>query len=258
MNNRTKGLRLLGLLLCFPLGVLAQAGQLVSSARKVEVGKGDTVVEVSKTTARTVINPFVAPLFGEQAKSTDHIAWEVRFLSECDQNFNNRTEASQFFSTRAWEYLTEGQLDTASYRFNLAWLLDDKNSDSYWGLGVICYQQGNNAESIRLLKKGLEVADTNAVLMTDLATVELKQYRENKDNELLEDAIQVLTKALKYDMTNPNTFMRLSWANYAKGDYAAAWDNLHKARLLELSAVDLPYLQELLEKAPDPKGFFKR
>ncbi|MGV3559754.1 MAG: tetratricopeptide repeat protein [Larkinella arboricola] len=198
-----------------------------------------------------------APLFGEQGKTTEHIAWEVRFLSECDQNFTNRAEASQFFSSRAWEYLTEGQLDTAAYRFNLAWLLNANNADPYWGLGVICYQQNKTAESIRLLKKGLEVADTNAVLMTDLATVELKHYKETKDNELLEDAIEVLNKALKYDLTNANTFMRLSWANFAKGDYTASWENLHKARSLDLSAVDLVFIQELREKMPDPKGFFK-
>ncbi|MFD1142724.1 tetratricopeptide repeat protein [Larkinella insperata] len=198
-----------------------------------------------------------APLFGEQGKSTAHISWEVRFLSECDQNFANRTEASQFFSSRAWEYLTEGQLDTAAYRFNLAWLLNDKNADPYWGLGVICYQQNKTAESIRLLKKGLEVADTNAVLMTDLATVELKHYKETKDKELLEDALLVLNKALQYDMTNANTFMRLSWATFAKGDYTASWENLHKARSLDLSAVDLAFVQELREKMADPKGFFK-
>ncbi|RRB03794.1 tetratricopeptide repeat protein [Larkinella rosea] len=257
MNNRTKGIRFFGLLLCLPLGVAAQTGSLVSSARKIEAGKNDTVVEVSKETNPAAINPMVTPLFGEKAKSTEHIAWEVRFLNECDQSFANRTEASQFFSTRAWEYLTEGKLDTATYRFNLAWLLNDKNSDTYWGLGVISYQQGKTPEAIRLLKKGLEVADSNAVLMTDLATVELKQYKENKDNELLEDAIAVLNKALKYDETNANTFMRLSWANYAKGDYAAAWENLHKGRTLDLASVDFVYLQELREKMPDPKGFFK-
>jgi tetratricopeptide (TPR) repeat protein len=257
MNNRTKGIRFFGLLLWLPLGVVAQTGSLVSSARKVEVGKGDTVVEVSKDANRAVVNPMIMPLFGEKAKTTEHIAWEVRFLNECDQSFANRPEASQFFSTRAWEYLTEGQLDTATYRFNLAWLLNDKNSDTYWGLGVISYQQNKLPEAIRLLKKGLEVADSNAVMMTDLATVELKQYKENKDNELLEDAITVLNKALQYDLTNANTFMRLSWAKFAKGDYDAAWENLHKGRSLELSSVDLVYLQELLDKAPDPKKFFK-
>ncbi|MFC5411305.1 tetratricopeptide repeat protein [Larkinella bovis] len=259
MNNRTKGLRFLSLLLCLPMGVIAQSGHLASSARNVEAGKGDTVVEVSKAPNQATVNLLVAPLFGEKAKTKEHIAWEIRFLTECDQNFSNRKEASQFFSTRAWEYLTEGQLDTAAYRFNLAWLLDDKNADTYWGLGVICYQQDKDPEAIRLLKKGLEVADTNAVLMTDLATVQLKYYKENKDSEQLDDAIQVLQKALKYDQTNPNTFMRLSWASFAKGEYAAAWDNLHKARALamDLSAVDFSYLQELLQKAPDPKGFFK-
>ena len=257
MNIQTKGIQIFSLLLWLPFGVVAQTMSLTSSARKVEAGKGDTVVEVARDVSQPVANPLVLPLFGEMTKSTEHIAWEVRFLNECDQNFSNRTEASQFFSTRGWEYLTEGQLDTATYRFNLAWLLNDKNSDTYWGLGVISYQQGKSVDAIRLLKKGLEVADTNAVLMTDLATVQLKEYKENKDNELLEDAIVVLNKALQYDVTNANTFMRLSWANFVKGNYEAAWDNLHKGRLLDLASVDFVYLQELREKAPDPKGFFK-
>ncbi|WP_128547122.1 tetratricopeptide repeat protein [Larkinella soli] len=261
MNKRAKIIRVFGLLMCcLPFGAAAQSGQLVSSARKIDADKKDTAVEVprdNRSVAEVAVNPMVLPLFGEKGKTPAHIEWEIRFLNECDQSFANRSEASQFFSSRGWEYLTEGQLDTATHRFNLAWVLNEKNVDTYWGLGVIAYQKGKIPESIHLMKRGLDVADTNAVLMTDLATVQLKLYKENQDKMLLEEAVGLLNRALKYDTTNPNTYMRLSWASFSQGQYEPAWEYVHKARTLELSSVDLAYIQELLAKSPDPKGFFR-
>jgi hypothetical protein len=59
----------------------------------------------------------VVPLFGEESKSSEQIDEEIKFLSDCDKSFSSRTEASSFFSARAWEYLQEGSLDTACYRW---------------------------------------------------------------------------------------------------------------------------------------------
>ena len=253
MDKRVRIIKVLSLLLWLPLGVIAQSEHLMSSARSVDTGK--VRVDSERMTGSKDVSTL--PLFGEQPKTGEQIEWEIRFLNECDQTFNNRAEASQFFSTRGWDYLTEGQLDTAVNRFNRAWLLNDKNSDSYWGLGVISYQQGKLPQSIRLLRKGLEVADTNAVLMTDLATVQLKYYKESPDQALLDEAVFWLNRSLEHDSTDANTYIRLSWANYVQGQYAPAWEYLHKARLTDLSSIDPAYLKELLAKAPDPQGVFR-
>lgn len=236
--------------------------QLITSARTADTAvKGKPVETPSISTApaapELTIAAYVLPLFGERAKSAEQIGREIHFLNECDKNFTSRYEASQFFSARGWDYLSEGQLDTAAYRFNLSWLLNDKNADAYWGLGVVSYQRNDLSQAVRMLKKGLGVADTNVVLMTDLATVQIRLYQEKQDLNELNDAEMLLQKSLSIVPNNPVALIKLALTNYERTDYAKAWDYFHKARVLDISVIDLAFLNELLSKQPDPQGVFK-
>ncbi len=272
---------LMGLLLLLPFRIVAQSTPLITSARTVDsannrkptakqafvADKGLTpeasasaaaATAAASTAVESKVAAHLLPLFGERSKSTEQIEHDIRFLSDCDQNFSSRQEASQFFAARGWDYINDGQLDTAAYRFNLAYLLNEKNADAYWGLGVVCYQQEKHSDAIRMLKKGLAYADTNTVLMTDLATVEIKFFQQTKNQQLLSDAETILNQAITIDPANATAHIEMSLLWYTKGEYEKAWDALHKARAIDLSVVDLAFLGDLLAKMPDPKGFFKR
>lgn len=251
-------------LVLLPMWVAAQPSQFISSARNSSTSASSTSREEGKGASDTGVGATEAtgsvrtmPLFGERTKSGEQIEFEINFLNDCDQNFSNRPEASQFFAARGWDYLGESQLDTAAYRFNLAWLLNDKNVDAYWGLGVVCYQQNKLDQAIRMLSKGLALADTNAVLMTDLATVELMQFQLRKDQKHLAEAENHLTKALTILPDNATAHMKMALLQYTKADYGRAWEHIHQARRLDISSIDLPLLSDLSAKQPDPKGFFK-
>lgn len=243
-----------------PLWTMAQPGQFISSARSVSSTSRDKAAlpgDASGVGAESAQATRVMPLFGERAKSGEQIEFEINFLNDCDQNFSNRGEASQFFAARGWDYLGESQLDTAAYRFNLAWLLNEKNVDAYWGLGVVCYQQNKLDQAIRMLGKGLAIADTNAVLMTDLATVELMQFQQKKDPAHLTDAETHLAKALSILPDNATAHIKMALLQYTKADYGRAWEHIHQARQIDFSSIDLTLLNELIAKQPDPKGVFK-
>ncbi|WP_375444124.1 tetratricopeptide repeat protein [uncultured Fibrella sp.] len=207
--------------------------------------------------AERVVDARILPLFGERSKSPGQIEDEIHFLNDCDQNFTSREEASQFFASRGWEYIAEAQLDTAAYRFNLAYILNDKNPDVYWGLGVVSYQRNQLTDAVRMLKRGVALSDTNAIMMTDLATVELEQYQAKSDTASLEDAREHLQKALFLRPDHATAYSKLSIASYLQADYRSAWMYLHKAYKIEISSLDLTYLQELIAKQPDPLGIFK-
>ncbi|GAB2572559.1 tetratricopeptide repeat protein [Spirosoma areae] len=196
------------------------------------------------------------PLFGERAKTVAQIDQEIHFLNDCDRNFASRPDASNFFAARGWDYVADGKLDTAAHRFNLSWLLNNRNADAYWGLGVVCYQKNHLPDAIRMLRRGLAVDDSNTVLMTDLATVEIKHFQEKPNTDLLAEAEKHLQRALAL---NPNaiSYQKLSVVNYLKADYTKAWDYLHQASSLDVSGLDLGYLSDLLARQPDPKGVFK-
>lgn len=256
-------------LAALPLLATAQPKQLITSARP------STARAVSSTATTTDRTPPKAelttdsakpeesgsvntlPLFGERPKTAEQIDQEVHFLNDCDRNFASRTEASDFFAARGWDYLTNRQLDTAAHRFNLAWLLNDRNVDAYWGLGVVCYQRNNLADAIRMLKKGLAVTDTNAVLMSDLATVQVKHYQTVADTNDLVEAEQYMQKSIAIGPASASSYQTLSFINFLKADYDKAWEYFHQAYGLDISVLDLSYLNNLLAKRPDPKGVFK-
>ncbi len=259
-------------LVVLPFLAAAQPKQLIISARSGDSVRQNratqtpvesaTVASSAESTAsdatETLTGPVnTLPLFGERPKTTAQIDEEIHFLNDCDRNFATRTEASDFFAARGWDYVADGQLDTAAYRFNLSWLLNSQNPDAYWGLGVVSYQKNQLPTAIRMLKKGLTVADSNTVLLTDLATVEIKYYQEKPNSDLLTEAEGYLQRAVSINSASAPACQKLSVVSFLKADYPKAWDYFHQARNLDLSVIDLGYLNELLAKHPDPKGVFK-
>lgn len=252
-------------LLVLPMLAMAQPKQLITSVRnnapatteQVESQPEPTDGSASTTASEPTSGEVnTIPLFGERAKTSEQIDREIRFLNDCDRSFATRPEASSFFADRGWDYVASGQLDTAAYRFNLAWLLNDNNADAYWGLGVVCYQKNQLPDAIRMLKRSLTVADSNATLMTDLATVQIKHYQEHNDPNVLADAETTLQRAVAITPSAP-AYQKLSLINYLKADYGKAWAYFHQARSLDLTSLDLSYLNDLLAKQPDPKGMFR-
>ena len=231
-------------------GIVRAQSQLVSN--KQPIGEPSQEKQVLSLSERKIL-----PLFGELRKSSDQIKEEISFLNDCDANFGSRKEASQFFAARGWEYLQESQLDTASYRFNLAYLLNEKNVDAYWGLGVVCFQREDFNNAFRMLKKGVEIEPQNVPLMVDLSSISIKLYEESADSLKLEEVQRLLEQAAALDPSYAQTFFNLSVAEYYRGNYNEAWENLHKGRVLNFSLVNLQFVEQLSEKAPDPKGFFK-
>ena len=197
------------------------------------------------------------PLFGSKKKAEEQILNSTEFLIQCDKNFKDRLDASKFFADRGWEYLNEGLLDTATYRFNLCFLLNQDSFDAYWGLGSISYQKGKYEESTQLLRKGLELSPENTILMVDVATVQLACYKEKNNCDDIDDALRLLEKSLQIDGTNANGWLKYSIAAYQLEHYEKAWEYLHKCRLLDISFVDTSFVQELIAKKSDPMGIFK-
>jgi tetratricopeptide (TPR) repeat protein len=221
---------------------------------------------VAAAAAAENLNPNLLPMYGQVPKTQEQLDNDLKFIEYADQNFASRQEGSQFFSTRAWEYLGEGQPDTAMYRFNLAWLLDDTNSAAFWGFGAISAQRGNLQEASNYLNQALTLEPNNPTLMVDLASIEqglyeMEQGTKKKDlkrkQQHLTEATQLLQKAVEADPSNGYAHYRLSYNNYLLGAYEQAWEHLHKSREIDMSFLDFGYLSLLMEKQEDPKGIFK-
>jgi len=219
----------------------------------------EKVVVVART-APAGIDINYLPLFGNYEKTETQLVDDELFLSECDREFSTRKEAGDFFNKMAWQYLSEGDKSTATYRFNLAWLLNPENFDIFWGLGVIEFQNGNYSGAIELMNKGLALSDgKNYVFMTDLATIYIKKALANT-NSIIESskAKELLNNAIKIQPQYTPAFVQLTIVNLLENNLDAAWENFHKAYELNPAELSREVLAELLSRKDDPKGVFKK
>lgn len=234
----------------------------VTPSRNAENSKEENVekVVVVIRTAPAGVDINYLPLFGNYEKTENQLVNDELFLSECDREFANRKLAGDFFNKMAWQYLSEGDKGTATYRFNLAYLLNPENFDIYWGLGVIEFQNGNYSHSIELMNKGLELSEgKNYVFMTDLATVYIKKGLNNT-HSIIESskAKDLLNNAIRIQPQYTPAFVQLTIVHLLENNPDAAWENFHKAYELNPAELSREVLAELLSRKEDPKGIFKK
>jgi len=207
------------------------------------------------------------PLYGNLAPAQAQQAAGAAMLANVASSFASRAEASKFFSQKGFEYLREGQPDTAIVRFNLAYVLDPLNPDPYRGLAVLLSQRPAPTdptaaaaadETVRgLVLRGLAVAPTNALLLTDAATTAFGRYEATRKKRDLLEADSYAQRALLADPAIAAAWQTQARVRFAQQDYAGSWQAVHKAQALNLSSLDFQFLTELLAKAPDPDGKFK-
>lgn len=196
-------------------------------------------------------------LFGKKKLNAKDALDLEQFLVSCDQSFSSRKEAAKFFSDRAWEYVAEGKPDTATFRFNYVNALDSSTYESYWGLGVISFQNQNFPLALELLEKGLSLDSTQTVMRVDYAIVKLSCYLKNQNCGTLEEVEVLLARCLKEEPSNANAWMKRCQVAYLLGNYELAWAYFHECRQLDFLQLDINFAAQLVEKMPDPKGFFK-
>ncbi|MHA6249185.1 tetratricopeptide repeat protein [Pontibacter sp. CAU 1760] len=200
----------------------------------------------------------VLPMFGGLPKSDEQQRKDEKFLTSCDKSFASRQEASKFFVTRAWEYLNEGQVDTAMYRFNLAWLLNPDNKDTHWAFGLVTSAQGDDEKAIEFYEKALTLDARNSMLLSDMATSYLNLYSNGKKKKKhLKKARHYLEESITADAANSFALFNLSKVKFFEKKYSEAWDYLHQSRAINLTHIDYEYLALLTDKMPDPQGFFR-
>jgi tetratricopeptide (TPR) repeat protein len=231
------------------LGLLTLCALPAEAQRKTKVkAKGDVAVSAANR---------LQPLFGGISAAQAEGVVGAAFLADVQRSFASKEEASRFFSTKAYEYLTEGKPDTAIYRFNLAWLLNPKNADVYRGLGVISSRNPTPDESISLLNQGLALAPNDALILSDLGSSYLIRYEQTKKKKDLTTGHDYLQKAVAADPQNAVAWQQLGRVYFLQEEYAKAWEAIHKGGNLNMTSIDFDFLSELIAKMPDPQGKFK-
>jgi len=150
------------------------------------------------------------PMYGEVKKCEQQIELDNEFILEAEKQFKNRKEASEYYVSKGWEYFYKDDNDTSMKRFNQAWLLDNTNSQIYWGFGNLLGRKKEFEKSIKYLQKSLEIEPNNAKVYECISTSYGQLYLKTKDVKYLNLRINNLNKALKFEPNNGRTLGELA------------------------------------------------
>ena len=231
---------------------------LVGSPRLARAQKVRQPIDGGQPAAGTAPRPArLQPLFGGLSPAQATAAYGAPKLEAVAKSFASKEEASAFFATKGFEYLSENQPDTATSRFNLAWLLNPRNADAYRGLGVVASSQPTPDASIALLQQAMAITPTNTLVLSDLGTSHLIRYGTGKKKRDLTTGLDLLQRAVAADATNANAWQQLARGYYYQEKYPQAWEAVHKGQALSTASIDFGLVSDLLAKQPDPQGKFK-
>ncbi|WP_210514007.1 tetratricopeptide repeat protein [Hymenobacter terricola] len=243
------------------LAAVLLLGLLLAAPAQAQRKGHTTVANPDGSLATTAAGPAkparLQPLFGglTPAQATQVIG-EAQ-LKAIAASFTNKDEASAFFTTKGYDYLRENKPDTATYRFNLAWLLNPQNAEAYRGLGIIASSQPSPDAAIGLLAKGLALSPGSTLLMSDLGASYLIRYGQTKKKKDLTAGMELLQRATAAEPTNAVAWQQLARGLYYQEKYPEAWAAVHKGQSLSVTSLDFDLITDLLAKLPDPQGTFK-
>jgi tetratricopeptide (TPR) repeat protein len=213
--------------------------------------------EAWETEAETNIR--LRPQYGNIAKTKEQKETDQTFIDETMKikKFNgNKRAASNEMIAIGFKYLYNGDLKTAMYRFNQAYLLDSQNTDIYWGYGAIYMSLLNYEKAKEQYLEGLKHDPKNTHLLTDYATYFLAKYYEQQNSEnknakdYLDKAIKNLTASYAIDAKDQNTLYKLSIAYYLNGNCIEAKQFFHLCKQEGGKPIDAAFTEELTAICP--------
>lgn len=186
------------------------------------------------------------PRYGYVAKTPEQKQADEKFIEEVmamDKSKSRREESDHMVSL-GFQYLYRGDVRTAMYRFNQAYLLDSTTTEDYLGYGAVYmyFEQYELAEE--QYKIGLEKDPRNAHLWTDYATIYLGKYYKG-DATAIDTAIMYLNKSYEIDKTYASTVYKLSICYWIKEDCNQAKKYLNECIALKEELITEEYKSDL-------------
>lgn len=114
------------------------------------------------------------PKYSGVVKSKEYQEIDQRFIKEVTDQFGTKERASYVHSRWGMEYVRKGDLKTAMYRLNQAWLLDPKNPESYRGFGYVLANLGAFKAALAQYNEGLTLAPQHEEMKTERAALQQK------------------------------------------------------------------------------------
>lgn len=183
-------------------------------------------------------------------------AKQEEFLQDNMTRFKSRGLASEYYVLQAKRAFNEEKLDSASYLFGRAYLMDSTNNDIYWGYGMVYGREQKYEEALFLLYRALEKDQENPRLLNDVATSHLSRFYLSTDPGDLMQSKKLLEQAVRLSPDEADAYYKLAINCYYLQEYRNAWSYLHQSVKKDKEIADKAFIAALLEKEQDPQGLY--
>lgn len=190
------------------------------------------------------------PEFGNLKKTAKEVAADEQFVTSIVSAGESKSAGASQMVRIGFDYLYRGDLKTAMYRFNQAYILNPKNSGIYWGYGAVYSALGAYDEARSEYMQGLQLEPESAPILTDYATTYLGEYydtvRSNYKSaqKSLTMAKEKLLAAYAIDPSYINTTYKLSIVYLNDQDCENAKKYLKETRALGGQPITKEYLTD--------------
>jgi tetratricopeptide (TPR) repeat protein len=178
------------------------------------------------------------------------------FIKGMDEEYHgNRKKASEDMALRGWQYLSQGDYESAMRRFNQAWLLDSKDGIALWGMAACQASLGKSEDSLKLFAEAEKSVGGQINFAVDYAKAIGKIGVTTNNKALIDDALK--RYGVIFKKAPENTLNLQNWAITLTsiGNYSEAWSRVKLAEATpDKSILDPRFLAELETHMPRPQS----
>lgn len=172
------------------------------------------------------------PKFGNAVKTESQKEADQQLIDDYVKQQGNHHKGSEILIKLGFDNLYKGDVRTAMYRFNQAWLLEPKNENVFWGYSAVYFTLGDHEKAMVQLNEGLILNPNSSNLLTDKATIYYAKFPVSNNPKDLTIAIDLLNQSYKIDPENQNTLFKLSVVYFMEKDCENALKYYNECKIL--------------------------
>lgn len=188
------------------------------------------------------------PEYGHMPKNEGQKEADSIFIKESLEQDGTPRKASDHLVSLGFQYLNKGNIKTAMYRFNQAWLIDSTNENAWWGFGAIYFTFHDMERAEAMFDKGLSMNPKSSVILTDKATIYTVRLDDSFNKTDFEKARALFEQSYAIDPENQNTLFKLSALHYRNNDCKSALRYYEENMKLGGKQITKTYIDALKEK----------
>ncbi|CAH0168981.1 hypothetical protein SRABI27_01551 [Pedobacter sp. Bi27] len=162
------------------------------------------------------------PKYGGAKKTPAQLESDENFKTTTLTNEPDRRKASDYLIKRGFDFYYKGDLKTAMFRFNQAWLIDPTNENVNWAFGAIYAFFNDYENTLKQYDEGLKLNPKSSNILTDKATVFATKYSNGRNKKDLDTALSLYKQSYLIDSENQNTLFKISALYFLIDDCANA------------------------------------